>query len=100
MNSRMKDFYDLYRLLSSQKFDREVLMDAIANTFKRRQTAYTAEHPLFDQTFAIDEKRNTQWQTFLKKSFLDVSIGFPQVMQSINAVLMPIYQQLKPIDDK
>lgn len=99
MNSRMKDFYDLYRLLNGRNYDSIVLTKAIANTFNRRQTAYLANHPVFSEGFAVDEKRNRQWQAFLRKSFLDVSIGFPEVMQIIKAELLPGYQQLKPVKD-
>jgi hypothetical protein len=94
LNSRMKDFYDLYRLLSGKSHDQVVLTDAIINTFTRRQTAYQAGHPVFSDAFARDTKRNGQWITFLKKSFLDETISFPEVIQIITSELLPIYQKL------
>lgn len=37
-NTRMKDFYDLYRLLRPERYNPETLQAAIAETFKNRQT--------------------------------------------------------------
>lgn len=39
-NSRMKDFYDIYKLLESSKIDNDILEDAINETFKRRNTPF------------------------------------------------------------
>ena len=35
-SSRMKDYYDLYNLLSKEKYDRETLQEAIIRTFENR----------------------------------------------------------------
>ena len=45
-NSRMKDFYDVYQLLSKRRFDAEVLQMAIKQTFENRKTALDQNHPL------------------------------------------------------
>src|SRR2546427_268197 len=45
-NTRMKDFYDLYRLSETQAFDGETLAAAIGATFERRGTAIPTELPL------------------------------------------------------
>jgi len=37
LNSRMKDFYDIFILLSEKKFNRDILQNAIVKTFKRRR---------------------------------------------------------------
>ena len=74
MNSRMKDFYDLYHLLDGQRYDRQILTEAIIQTFRCRQTAYLKGHPIFSEKFANDEKRNGQWKTFLRKSFLNSNL--------------------------
>lgn len=70
-NSRMKDFYDLYRLLQPEKYDPEILKQAILNTFRTRETIFTKNHSLFSEAFALDEKRNLQWDSFLSKSNLE-----------------------------
>lgn len=95
INSRMKDFYDLYRLLGGDTYKPKVLVEAIRNTFVRRGTTYREPHPLFTNTFASDDNRNRQWKVFLRKSYLDQTIPFPEVMQLITSKLLPIYEQLK-----
>ena len=46
-NSRMKDFFDVYRILLTDRVDSEMLSDAIASTFANRETGYRENHPLF-----------------------------------------------------
>lgn len=38
LNSRMKDYYDLYYLLTYKEFSKEKLKEAIVNTFNKRET--------------------------------------------------------------
>jgi predicted nucleotidyltransferase component of viral defense system len=96
MNSRMKDFYDLYRLLKGGNFERKILLSAIINTFRQRQTAYPQNHPLFTLDFANSIPRNQQWKAFLQKSSLDVILEFSDVMQTIREEIHPVYQQMCP----
>jgi predicted nucleotidyltransferase component of viral defense system len=93
-NSRMKDFYDIYHLLKSPNLQMEILSEAISQTFKRRQTVYRNGHPLFDDAFAIDAKRQTQWSAFLRKSKLNEMLDFQLVMNIIREHLLPIYKQI------
>jgi hypothetical protein len=39
-SSRMKDYYDLHRILKEEKYDPEVLQEAIIRTFENRHTPY------------------------------------------------------------
>ena len=94
LNSRMKDFYDVYRLLEGGQYTAQTLQDAIRNTFRWRQTVCEASHPLFRIEFANDLQRKGQWKAFLTKSGLDTGLEFTRVMQMITRHLYPIYQQL------
>lgn len=94
-NSRMKDFYDLYKILSVQKFDHSTLEKAIAETFRKRMTDIKSNHPLFSLSFATAPARVTQWKAFLAKTNLDPSISFVDVMETIRTTLLPIYEHLK-----
>lgn len=53
-NSRMKDFYDLYKLMSEKKFDASILQEAIANTFRHRKTDYKDDVDFFSDVFYED----------------------------------------------
>jgi predicted nucleotidyltransferase component of viral defense system len=93
-NSRMKDFYDVFHLLKSPNLDINILKEAIIQTFQRRQTSYQNLHPLFNIEFAIDAKRIIQWSAFLRKSKLNETIDFQEVMKSIKEHLLPIYKEV------
>jgi predicted nucleotidyltransferase component of viral defense system len=92
-NSRMKDFYDLFRLLQPGQHDPEILRQAISNTFRTRETAFASNHSLFTDEFALDEKRILQWQSFLAKSNLE-ALSFSDVHLQIVKTLKPLYDEL------
>ena len=94
INSRMKDFYDVYRLLAAERYVETTLGEAIGQTLGWRQTVVTANHPLFSAGFASDAQRNRQWQAFLRKTGLADSLPFIDVMGLITTKLLPIYQTL------
>lgn len=56
-NSRMKDFYDIYKLLIANNYNAALLSEAINSIFKNRETAYTKEHSLFTAEFVTDTQR-------------------------------------------
>ena len=101
INSRMKDFYDVYQLLAGERYTDTTLSEAIRQTFRWRQTVVTANHPLFSPGFARDPRRSNQWQAFLRRTGLADSLPFIDVMHLITAKLLPIYQILvRETDDK
>jgi predicted nucleotidyltransferase component of viral defense system len=62
VNSRMKDFYDIWVLSRSFTFDDDRLTRAIAATFARRATAIPDELPdALTPEFAADEQKQRQW---------------------------------------
>jgi len=69
INSRMKDFYDIWLLSRQFSFDMHVLVQAISATFERRHTPIP-ERPLFDPRFATDKQ--PQWRAFLRRLGDDV----------------------------
>jgi predicted nucleotidyltransferase component of viral defense system len=96
VNSRYKDFYDVYKILTSQNLNAEVLDEAVKATFVNRSTSYQGNHPLFSESFAKDESRNTQWKRFLKKIKQDKELKFEDVMKLIRMKLLPIFEKLNP----
>ena len=51
-NSRMKDFFDLYRIFLKQSFNSALLQEAIQATFVNRGTHYSDNHILFSYNFS------------------------------------------------
>lgn len=94
LNSRMKDFYDVFILLSEKKFNRDVLQRAIVETFKRRGTDILKSDQIFRKEFIEDKSRVNQWKLFLKK-IGQKNIEFKFVMNVIKKSLLPIYNNIK-----
>lgn len=95
LNSRMKDFYDIYVLLWQFEFDSEDLSLAIQKTFANRKTELVAEPFVFSHSFRQDTNKQIQWAAFLRKSKLvDASGSFSEVVQEIQSFLSPVLRAL------
>ena len=97
-NSRMKDFYDLYRILGETNWDSEVLGEAVRNTFSNRKTAYVENHPLFSNDFYADTNRIARWNGFLKGIKAKELIPFAETGKRIREYMWDYWQMLKPED--
>ncbi len=93
INSRMKDFYDLSRLLQPGRYDPETLKSAVMETFQTRKTKYPVAHPLFTADFGENANRHIQWKVFLQKSKLG-EIDFRDAHRQIWEVMEPISRAL------
>lgn len=69
INTRLKDFFDLYVLSSERSFEAENLQRQVAATFSHRATEIPSNVPggLSDE-FARDPKAQTQWTAFIRRS--------------------------------
>lgn len=89
-NSRIKDFFDCYMLLTQRNISDETLFEAIRATFDNRALAYKPNLKLFSNEFATDKERIIRWKAFLKKIKWKEEIPFPVVMQIIKDRLQPM----------
>lgn len=95
LNSRMKDFYDIWFLARQFDFEGKVLSKAIRKTFENRKTEIIASPVVFQDGFAKDSTKETQWRAFVRKSRLrDVSGTFEEVDAVIAAFLRPVVAAL------
>ncbi|MBB3148117.1 hypothetical protein FHS21_004560 [Phyllobacterium trifolii] len=67
LNSRMKDFFDLWAIAGAFAFEGEVLARAIQTTFERRETPLPIETPLALTADFADAKQ-VQWAAFLRRT--------------------------------
>jgi len=68
LNSRLKDYFDIYALSEYEAFDGTVLSQAIRDTFQRRETPIPVELPLgLTKQFINEPGKSMQWQSFLNK---------------------------------
>jgi len=91
LNSRMRDFYDIWLLSQQFDFDGKVMGNAIKKTFSNRRTDISTKPIAFTESFASDSERQRQWAAFLRRSRLDNAPGnFQQVIETISVFLLPI----------
>lgn len=90
VNSRMKDYFDLWVLARHTDFDGEILCTAIRATFNRRETPITDEIPLgLTDSFAQNPQKRTKWQAFLKKNAL-ATVPLDDVINALRVFLLPV----------
>lgn len=95
VNSRIKDFYDIYTLSVSYNFQSDRLKKAIESTFYRRKTSIPDNPLIFRLEFHRDEEKQMQWSAFLRKSRLhNVNQGFDEIMERITSFLKPIVDSI------
>ena len=92
LNSRMKDFYDIFSLSTSFDFDGSVLYEAIFQTITRRGTKTPDEPTVFDKAFANNKDKLTQWGAFKRRTSAGSDLEFPEVVDKISVFLKPIYE--------
>jgi hypothetical protein len=92
LNSRMKDFYDIWVLAQATTFDGALLRQAIAATFAQRGTPLPASCPVaLTAEFAQRPDVQNLWQAFLRRNRLSVGTRtFPSLLTELSDFLMPV----------
>jgi len=95
LNSRMKDFYDIWLLSSMFDFSGETLAEAIERTFENRKTQISTEPAVFSTSFADDGDKRIQWRGFIKKAKLNnAPETFREVVAAIKTFIEPLAASL------
>ncbi len=96
LNSRMKDFYDIWMLSRTYCFQGLSLQEAITATCRRRKTAITSKTEIFAKEFANLAGKQTEWAAFLKKAhFSDILEDFSVIMEKIGTFLHPVINAIE-----
>jgi len=89
LNSRMKDFYDIWFLSRQYSFDGPKLAEAIRRTFEHRKTELTLKIDAFEKHF-IHEKQ-IQWRAFCRKLQQEhIPASFSDIVDNIKDFLIPV----------
>jgi predicted nucleotidyltransferase component of viral defense system len=89
LNSRMKDFYDIWLLARQFDFEEADLAQALRQTFHQRSTELPAHIDLFTPDF-IDGKQ-IQWSAFRKRLRQDqLPDQFGEIVRAIDGFLGPV----------
>jgi hypothetical protein len=98
MNSRMKDFYDVWSLATRFDFDGPTLAQAIRETCRWRQTPLSSNLVAFGDRFTRDEERQAQWRAFIRRLLLeDAPNTLHEAVKTIAAFIQPTIQALVEI---
>ena len=96
-NSRLKDFYDIYVIVSSFDLNGNELFNAIKETFGHRNTKFD-EIVIFENDF-LDDIMIKRWNSFIKKKKAMMELSLKDTINLINKLLMPIVNAL-PNDEE
>lgn len=93
LNSRMKDYFDLWVLVTYAEFDNAILRKAIQATFERRSTPLPAKLPIgLSDEFANDGQKNKQWLAFLHKNGIAPK-PLAEIVTDLRNFLWPLLMQ-------
>lgn len=99
LNSRMKDFFDIWTLSRQFAFDGRLLASAISSTFANRKTPIASQPTALTSAFADDPSKVMQWKGFLKKSNLQSApTDLGQVIAELTDFLGPPTRALETND--
>ena len=88
LNSRMKDYYDIYYLLTSKsnEIDKKILKQAIINTFDHQKTDIHSIKERFEQ-IRENPKIDEQWKNYSKKHHYTINISKNDLMNEIEKIV-------------
>lgn len=100
LNSRVKDFFDIWLLSRQFDFAGDTLALAIERTFTTRGTTIPGDPVALTEDFAKETSRQTQWQGFVRKNRLQgTPASFADIVEVIAAFLGPIARALVAGED-
>ncbi len=86
LNSRMKDYYDLYYLLKNKEFSNKNLKEAINKTFSKRDTEIESADNVISEIEKSDFVKEL-WANYAKKHNYATNIKFEQIINNIRNII-------------
>ena len=95
VNSRMKDFYDIWLLARQFDFTGTDLAESIARTFDRRGTRLDANPIALTAAFTNAETTRRQWAAFIRRTNLgDAPATIEEIREPIREFVLPVVSAL------
>ena len=89
VNSRMKDFYDIWMLITNLEFDGIIIQTAIKRTFQNRRTELpTEKNIIFSDEFV--ENKMAQWNAFSKKTRDENAVTLNPIVSKMRDFFFPV----------
>jgi predicted nucleotidyltransferase component of viral defense system len=96
INSRLKDFFDVWLLSQQFDFNGQTLAKAIEKTFFKRGTDIPSEPTALTPIYSEDPPRAAQWRGFVRRNRLErVPAELGEVIRTLHSFLVPITRVLK-----
>lgn len=93
INTRLKDFFDVWTISNYFEIDGETLRLALQNTFARRQTPLPTELPTaLTPAFTDDATKIATWKSFGRRSEIENLPALSSVTARIEELLWPVAQ--------
>lgn len=86
-NTRLKDYYDVWRIQRDYEMDGAILSQAIAATFAQQNRELKSNLPALTDTFAARAERD--WKAFLKKTVYKDQVALSEIMPEVREFLVP-----------
>ncbi|MFC1559054.1 nucleotidyl transferase AbiEii/AbiGii toxin family protein [Gemmatimonadota bacterium] len=95
VNSRIKDFYDIWFLAKHFDFIGSILTKAVSTTFSNRGTSMPVEPVPLSSDMGQNEQKQKQWSAFRHRSRLkDGNEDFPSIIEEISVFLRPVVEAI------
>ena len=97
LNTRLKDFYDMYVLMNLKvsDIDNKILVSAITNTFKKRETLLDInEFNMIIDDLENDRNIKRQWLEYQTKNSYAKGISYEDTINSIKIVIEVLEKEL------
>jgi Nucleotidyl transferase AbiEii toxin, Type IV TA system len=90
VNTRLKDYFDMWVIFNSAELDSAVLTEAIDATFARRNTQTPQTTPIgLTANFGQDAQKTKQWEAFIRKNQLHAP-DLNTVVEFLKSKLSPL----------
>jgi predicted nucleotidyltransferase component of viral defense system len=86
-NTRMKDYYDIWKIQQHYEFNGETVSKAIAATFDQQERPINPSMPGLSDLFA--RKNEKDWKAFLRKTIMRDEVLFIDVLPEIREFVVP-----------
>ena len=97
LNSRLKDYFDIWLLSHVYSFEGATLADAIRATFENRSTPVDPEPPGLTEIYSSDPARLRQWSAFQRRNRISTAPEtLPHLVQLVRDVVEHPYSPRSP----
>jgi len=98
LNSRMKDFFDIWMLSRQFTFSGDCLTKAIRRTFKKRSTLPPQRMNSFQPEFIVS--REPHWRAFIKRmGRTGEQVSFQDLVRDLECFVMPLLNAIRDRED-